>query len=71
MSDPVTGLYPWDDRIDPATIPDEVLRSQRGIRNNALRKHYGGGRPRREPQERARQLAPATYDPSLHDQGEL
>jgi len=34
----------WSDNIDPATIPDQVLKSERARRNNALRtgKYTGG-----------------------------
>jgi hypothetical protein len=35
----------WSDTIDPATIPDEVIISERGRRNSLKRKTYGGGRP--------------------------
>jgi hypothetical protein len=36
-------LKPWTDDIDPATIPDDVLRSERARRNNALRRTPRGG----------------------------
>ncbi len=36
----------WSDSIDPATIPDEVLKSERAKRNSAKRETFGGGRPR-------------------------
>jgi hypothetical protein len=36
-------LKPWSDDIDPATIPDDVLKSERARRNNALRRTRGGG----------------------------
>jgi hypothetical protein len=32
----------WTNQIDPSTIPDEVIASERGKRNNAKRKTYGG-----------------------------
>jgi len=37
-------LKQWTDNIDPATIPDQVLKSERARRNNALRtgKYTGG-----------------------------
>jgi hypothetical protein len=38
-----TNLLPWHDGIDPATIPDEILKTERG-RRNALKRHsYKGG----------------------------
>ena len=42
-------LYPtvWFDTIDPSTIPDDVLKSERARRNVAKRKTFGGGRPRK------------------------
>jgi hypothetical protein len=36
-------LRAWTDDVDPATIPDEVLRSERARRNNALRRSKSGG----------------------------
>jgi len=36
-------LRPWSDNIDPATIPDEVLATERGKRNAAKRKTRSGG----------------------------
>lgn len=36
----------WRNTIDPATIPDEVIRRERARRNNALRKTFGGGHGR-------------------------
>ena len=35
----------WTADIDPATIPDEVLKSERARRNSLRRQTYGGGRP--------------------------
>ncbi len=32
--------------IDPATIPEQILRSEVARRNNALRDTHGGGRPK-------------------------
>jgi len=40
------GLRSWNDSIDPATIPDAVLKSEVGRRNQAKRSTFGGGRPR-------------------------
>lgn len=37
---------PWSDDIDPRTIPDEVLRSERGRRNAEKRVSRRGGRPK-------------------------
>jgi hypothetical protein len=37
-------MQAWTDRIDPATIPDEVLASERGRRNSARRQTNAGGR---------------------------
>ena len=37
-------LQPWSDRIDPATIPDEVLKTERARRNAALRTTFNSGR---------------------------
>jgi hypothetical protein len=34
---------PWGPDIDPATIPDEVIKTERGRRNAAKRKTYSGG----------------------------
>jgi hypothetical protein len=42
-------LKPWTENIDPKTIPDEVLYSERGRRNNALRKVHSGGKDGRPP----------------------
>ena len=36
-------LVPWNERIDPATIPDDVLASERGKRNAAKRQNVSGG----------------------------
>src|SRR4051794_38734228 len=36
-------MRPWSDDIDPATIPDEVLKSERARRNALLRRTYTGG----------------------------
>jgi hypothetical protein len=38
----------WTDNIDPATIPDEVLKREWARRNSLKRKTYGAGtgRPR-------------------------
>jgi hypothetical protein len=33
----------WNDRIDPATIPDSVIASEHGRRNARKRKSYTGG----------------------------
>jgi hypothetical protein len=33
----------WDDRIDPATIPDEVIVSENARRNARKRQSYTGG----------------------------
>jgi len=37
------ALKPWTDNIDPSTIPDEVLKSERGRRNGLKRESYTGG----------------------------
>lgn len=37
-------MIPWNDSIDPSTIPDSVLRSERARRNSALRKVHSGGK---------------------------
>src|SRR5215471_21481715 len=37
------ALKPWTPDIDPATIPDEVLKSERGRRNAGRRQSYTGG----------------------------
>lgn len=37
-------MIPWNDQIDPSTIPDSVLRSERARRNSALRKVHSGGK---------------------------
>ena len=34
---------PWTDDIDPATIPDEVLKAERARRNALRRASYTGG----------------------------
>ena len=34
----------WSDSIDPKTIPDEVLRAERGRRNSLRRVNPSGGR---------------------------
>jgi hypothetical protein len=34
----------WLPTIDPATIPDDVLRSERAKRNSAMRQTRSGGR---------------------------
>lgn len=38
----------WHEGMDPRTIPDHVLQSERGRRNQALRKNKrgGSGRPK-------------------------
>jgi hypothetical protein len=36
-------LRPWTPDIDPATIPDEVLRSIWAARSARMRKSYSGG----------------------------
>ena len=36
-------MRPWTDNIDPATIPDEVLLSERARRNAARRSTFTGG----------------------------
>lgn len=41
-------MYSWSDSIDPATIPDAILKSERARRNQAKRATFGGGRPRAE-----------------------
>ena len=33
----------WSDNIDPATIPDAVLKTERARRNAAKRTSYSGG----------------------------
>ena len=33
----------WTEDIDPSTIPDEVLKSERGRRNGLKRETYTGG----------------------------
>ena len=33
----------WNDDIDPATIPDDILKSERGRRNALKRESYTGG----------------------------
>jgi hypothetical protein len=37
-------LRPWTDDIDPSTIPDEVIMSERGRRNASKRTSYTGGK---------------------------
>ncbi len=37
----------WSDTINPATIPDGVLKTERARRNAGRRKTHGGGRPRK------------------------
>jgi hypothetical protein len=36
-------MKPWTDNIDPTTIPDDVLKSERARRNSALRTTHSGG----------------------------
>jgi hypothetical protein len=36
-------LKRWSDKIDPATIPDEVIASENARRNARKRKSYSGG----------------------------
>lgn len=36
-------LRPWTDRIDPATIPDQVIVSEHARRNARKRHSYTGG----------------------------
>jgi hypothetical protein len=36
----------WNNKIDPATIPDDVLYAEVGRRRGAKRETFGGGRPR-------------------------
>jgi len=36
-------MKPWTDDIDPGTIPDHVLVSERARRNARKRKSYTGG----------------------------
>jgi hypothetical protein len=44
----------WTDNIDPQTIPDDVLRSERARRNSLLRTTKTGGRNGgRRPKEAA------------------
>ena len=38
-----TQLRQWTDDIDPASIPDEVIMSERGKRNARKRETYTGG----------------------------
>lgn len=40
-----THATPWTNAIDPHTIPDDVLMSERARRNNARRRTKAGGRP--------------------------
>ena len=46
-------LRPWRPTIDPATIPDAVLRSEWGRRTQAKRKSFGAGpgRPWKYPRK--------------------
>ncbi len=37
-------LIPWSPNIDPATIPDDILKSERARRNAARRNSPSGGR---------------------------
>lgn len=37
------ALESWHDGIDPRTIPDEILKSERGRRNVLKRHSYTGG----------------------------
>jgi hypothetical protein len=41
-------MRPWSDSIDPSTIPDAVLLSERARRNSGRRQTHGAGtgRPR-------------------------
>lgn len=36
-------MEPWNDNIDPATIPDAVLHAEVGRRRGAQRKTFGAG----------------------------
>ena len=36
-------LKPWTDNIDPSTIPDDVLKTERARRNALKRTTYTGG----------------------------
>jgi hypothetical protein len=36
-------LRTWTNDIDPTTIPDDVLKSERARRNNLLRRTHSGG----------------------------
>ena len=36
-------LKPWTPNIDPATIPDEILKAERARRNARKRTTYTGG----------------------------
>lgn len=37
------GKKEWSDDIDPSSIPDDVLKTERGRRNAAKRTRYTGG----------------------------
>jgi hypothetical protein len=37
------SMQPWTDDIDPATIPDEILKTERARRNALKRQSYTGG----------------------------
>lgn len=44
-------MRPWSNSIDPATIPEDILRSEWARRNSGKRKTFGAGpgRPRIAP----------------------
>jgi hypothetical protein len=71
-------LVAWVDTIDPATIPDEVLKFERARRNSLKRKKFGAGpgRPRKYPLKvvvaaQAPEAAPASRtEPRPSRQGE-
>jgi hypothetical protein len=35
----------WNENIDPSTIPEEILKTERAKRNAGKRQTFGGGRP--------------------------
>jgi len=56
----------WTPDIDASTIPDEVIRSEWGRRNNAKRKTHGAGRGKAGKSGRPRKTAQTETETALY-----